>query len=68
LRTKITIDLLFPCKQINVRASGKKGATAREIDQEMDAILLIIGIVYLGLPNRHKTSTTMLILFFKLFS
>ena len=27
--------------------SGKKGATARvEIDQEMDAILLIIGIIY----------------------
>jgi hypothetical protein len=32
----------------NVRASGKKGATVRvfEIDQEMDAILSIIGIVY----------------------
>ena len=32
----------------NVRTLGKKGATARcfEIDQEMDAILLIIGIVY----------------------
>jgi hypothetical protein len=33
----------------NVGASGKKGTTARvcfEIDQEMDAILLIIGIVY----------------------
>jgi hypothetical protein len=32
----------------SVRASGEKGATARvfEIDQEMDAILLIIGIVY----------------------
>ena len=32
----------------NVRASGKKGATARcfEIDQEKDAILLIIGIAY----------------------
>jgi hypothetical protein len=24
-----------------------------EIDQEMDAILLIIGIVLRGLPNRH---------------
>jgi hypothetical protein len=32
----------------NVRASGKKRAIARvfEIDQEMDAILLIIDIVY----------------------
>ena len=32
----------------NVRTYGKKGATARcfEIDQEIDAILLIIGIVY----------------------
>jgi hypothetical protein len=32
----------------NVRASGEKGATCScfKIDQEMDAILLIIGIVY----------------------
>ena len=31
----------------NVRTSGEKGATAHvEIDQEMHAILLIIGIAY----------------------
>jgi hypothetical protein len=30
-----------------------------EIDHEMDAILLIIGIVLRSLPNRHKISATM---------
>ena len=37
-----------------MRIGGKRcNCSCFEIDQEMDAILLIIGIVLWGLPNRH---------------
>jgi hypothetical protein len=41
------VSVTYKCYEMNAHL-GKKGATARcfEIDQDMDAILLIIGIVY----------------------
>jgi hypothetical protein len=41
------VSVIYKCYEMYAHR-GKKGATAQcfEIDQEMDAILLIIGIVY----------------------
>jgi hypothetical protein len=47
------VSVTYKCYECTRIGEKRCNCSCFEIDQEMDAILLIIGIVLRSLPNRH---------------